>query len=360
MTLKMNLSKREENTMLKYILAGDIGGTKTSLSLFDEASGPSLPLEKETFPSRDYGSLIEIVEAYLSKRNVEIRAASFGVAGPVIGGRVSTTNLPWSLTAASLRPVVNNAPVFLLNDLMAAAQAIPNLKREDLHTINAGLPEPGGSIGLISPGTGLGEAFLTWDGHAYQAHPSEGGHCSFAPTDPDQLGLLDYLLPQFGHVSYERVCSGMGIANLYAYQQEVKKIPVPEKLNEALAAASDPNPVLFRAALHDQVEIAASTLTLFVDILANEASNLALKVMASGGIYLGGGIPPRLRDWLDPDRFMAAFVHKGRFSDWLAAVPIYIIVKPEAALFGAACFAFEQLHDTPSGVGRYPDLVADE
>ncbi|MDW7754502.1 MAG: glucokinase [Brevefilum sp.] len=328
--------------MTAYFLAGDIGGTKTVLSLFEEGSGPNIPLEKETFASRNFRSLSDIVVAYLSKRSVAVRVASFGVAGPVKDGQVETTNLPWSLTESALRPVVNDAPVFLLNDLMAAAQAIPYLTRDDLFTINPGVPDPHGAIGLISPGTGLGEAFLTWDGEGYQAHPSEGGHSSFAPTDENQFELLDFLLPQFGHVSYERVCSGNGIANLYAFMKEVKKIAEPESLNKALKAAPDPNPVLFRAALQDRVEIATYTLELFTDILANEASNLALKVLATGGIYLGGGIPPRLKDWLDPDRFMRAFIYKGRFTDLLAAIPIHIIVRPETALFGAACFAFER------------------
>ena len=329
--------------MSAYILAGDIGGTKTVLSLYEEGSGPNIPLDKEIFASRDFGALSDIVEDYLSKRSVAVRIASFGVAGPVKGGLVETTNLPWSLTESGLRPLVNDAPVFLLNDLMAAAQAIPYLVSEDLVTINPGVPDPHGAIGLISPGTGLGEAFLTWDGEGYQAHPSEGGHSSFAPANDDQMRLLDFLLPQFGHVSYERVCSGLGIANLYAFMKEVKKIIEPKRLGKALAAAQDPNPVLFRAALNEKVEIATNTLELFTDILANEASNLALKVLATGGIYLGGGIPPRLKDWIDTDRIMRSFICKGRFKHVLTAIPIHIIIKPETALFGAACFAFEQL-----------------
>lgn len=329
--------------MAEYILAGDIGGTKTVLSLFEEGSGPNIPLAKETFVSKAYASLSGIVEEYLAKRSVAVRVACFGVAGPVKDGQVATTNLPWSLTEAGLQPVVNHAPVFLLNDLMAAAVAIPRLSGEDLHPINPGVPDPHGAIGLISPGTGLGEAFLTWHGDAYQALPSEGGHCSFAPGDEDQLRLLEFLLPRYGHVSYERVCSGLGIANLYAFLKEGQKIAEPDSLRKALAEAPDPNPVLFRAAMEDRVDIASRTLALFTDILANEASNLALKVLATGGIYLGGGIPPRLKDWLDPDRFMSVFTSKGRFADLLAEIPINIILKPETALFGAACYAFERL-----------------
>jgi glucokinase len=328
-----------------YVLAGDIGGTKTRLSLYDEARGPGYPLEGETFASKDYGSLIEIIEAYLSRKAVKIRMASFGVAGPVMNGQVSTTNLPWSLTEASLQAVVDHAPVYLLNDLMAAAQAIPFLTPDDVHTINPGWPDAQGAIGLIAPGTGLGEAFLTWHGGSYQAHPSEGGHCSFAPADQTQLQLLNFLFPRFGHVSYERVCSGNGIINLFNYWKDAQNVAVPEKLADELAAAPDPNPVLFRAALQDHISIATNTLALFLEILASEAANLALKVMASGGIYLGGGIPPRLIDWIDAEHFMRAFSAKGRFTDWLATTPVHIITKPETALFGAACFAFERMKE---------------
>lgn len=329
--------------MAAYILAGDVGGTKTSLSLYSENDGPGHPQENETFPSRDYGSLVDIVADYLSKRDVDIRLASIGVAGPVQDGQVSTTNLPWSLTEASLRPVVKDAPVYLINDLMAAAQAIPSLTPADLHTLNPGRPDPHGAIGLVSPGTGLGEAFLTWQRQGYQAHASEGGHASFAPANDKQLRLLTYLMPKYGHISFERVCSGMGIPGLYEFFKHHEGLPEPDWLIEELSTATDPNPVIFRAATQGGIEIAVKTLELFVDILANEASNLALKVMATGGIYLGGGIPPRLKEWLDPQRFLDHFTHKGRFAEWLADIPIHIILKPETALFGAACFAFEQL-----------------
>ncbi len=333
--------------MDEFILAGDIGGTKTSLSLYDKNKGPGTPLEKKTFASRDFDSLKSIVETYLSQKSVQICMAIFGVAGPVKDGCVETTNLPWTLTEASLRSAVDDAPVTLINDLTAAAHAIPYLEKTDLRSINQGKPEPQGPLGLVSPGTGLGEAFLTWNGQEYQAHPSEGGHCSFAPTNQNQLELLDFLLPKYGHVSYERVCSGNGITNLYAYMKEIRQIPEPDWLKTQLADADDPNPVLFRAALQDNVKIAVKTLKLFIEILANEASNLTLKVMATGGIYIGGGIPPRLMDLIDLERFMMAFTNKGRFDDWLETVPIHVIVKPETALFGAACFGFEQLHLSP-------------
>jgi len=329
--------------MTEYILAGDIGGTKTRLSLYKENTGPYLPVDEETFSSKAFHSLVEIVEKYLENKKVNIHMASFGIAGPIKSGRVETTNLPWIITEDSLRPVVNDAPVSLLNDLVASATALPHLNQDDIQTISHGVPEPQGAIGLVSPGTGLGEAFLTWEDRGYRAHPSEGGHCSFAPINQNQAQLLNYLMSRYDHISYERVCSGNGISNLYHYIKETNQAPEPEWLRKKLDTAPDPNPIIFRAARFENEPIAQKTLALFIEILANEASNLALKVMATGGVYLGGGIPPRLTGLLEKTKFMAAFTNKGRFADWLGTVPIHIIKKPNAALFGAACFAFETI-----------------
>jgi glucokinase len=329
--------------MKKYILAGDIGGTKTRLSLYAENTGPQSPLLEETYSSKAFGSLEEIIEEYLENKTVNILWASFGIAGPVKNGRVEATNLPWVITEDSLRASMNNAPVSLLNDLFASANALPHLNPEDIHTINTGLPQTEGALGLVSPGTGLGEAFLTWDGEAYQAHPSEGGHCSFAPTNSDQVSLLNYLMPKFGHISFERVCSGNGIPSLYAYIKESNQSIEPEWLRRELETSSDPTPTIFRAAREGNEDIAQKTLALFIEILANEAANLALKVMATGGIYLGGGIPPRLTGLIDPGTFMAAFTNKGRFDELLNTIPVHIITKPNSALFGVACYAFDAI-----------------
>lgn len=333
--------------MREYILAGDIGGTKTRLSLYEENSGPHSPAYEETFSSKAFGSLAEIVENYLENKKVKIRMACFGIAGPVKNGRVETTNLPWIITEDSLRNSINNAPVILLNDLVASATALPYLSEDDIHTINRGKPQSQSAIGLVSPGTGLGEAFLIWEGEGYQAHPSEGGHCSFAPTTDNQVELLNYLMPKYDHVSYERVCSGNGISNLYGFIKETKQGSEPDWLRNELNKVSDPNPTIFRAAREKNEAVAQKTLVLFIEILANEASNLALKVMASGGVYLGGGIPPRLTDLIEPERFMKAFTNKGRFDRWLNTIPVRIIKKPNSALYGAACFAFTKIGKVP-------------
>jgi glucokinase len=331
--------------MREYILAGDIGGTKTRLSLYEANTGPHSPQFDETFASKDFLSLADIVKKYLKNKKVHIQVASFGIAGPVKNGRVETTNLPWVISEDSLKLSVNNAPVFLLNDLQASAIALPHLNQADILTINPGKKQPQGTIGLVSPGTGLGEAFLICNDTGYQAHPSEGGHCSFAPTTINQAGLANFLLPQSGHISYERVCSGIGIVNLYRYIKESKQAHEPKWLKDELEAGSDPNPIIFKAALNKNVEIAEKTLRLFIEILANEAANLALKVMATGGIFLGGGIPPRLIPLIDPNFFMTAFTNKGRFAEWLSVIPIYLVRDPNSALFGAACYAFEKLEE---------------
>lgn len=324
-------------------LAGDIGGTKTVLALFSTETGPFQPVETEIFPSRDFASLDEIVKTYLSTRDQRICGASFGVAGPVKEGRAEATNLPWRIDARRLGALINSAPVSLLNDLSATAHAVPYLTPADVHTIAHGEENPGGILGVIAPGTGLGEAFLTWNGDSYDAHPSEGGHTNFGPATQIEMELLEYLLPKLDHVSYERVCSGKAIPDLYRFLRDVRKAPEPEWLQEALVSAVDPTRVIIQAAIEDKAEICMQTLELFLDILANEAGNLTLKVMATGGIYIGGGIPPRILSKIDSERFKAAFTNKGRFSSLLSKIPVHVIVKPDIALFGAACHGFEQL-----------------
>lgn len=318
------------------LLAGDIGGTKTVLALFSSELGPRYPLHKETFPSRQYASLEAVIRAYLQGKDVTVSHAAFGVAGPVVRDRAEITNLPWILDERHLERAFGFQRVHLLNDLQAVATSIPILADEDLVTLHAGNPEPGGTIGVIAPGTGLGEAFLTWQGARYQAFPSEGGHTDFAADTPLELDLLRHLLDRYDHVSYERVCSGMGIPNLYAFFHETGRFEEPEWLREQVRTAADPTPFIVRAAQQAQAPIATATLDLFVNILAREAGNLALKLLATGGIYFGGGIPPRILDQLQDGRFLEHFLDKGRFRDLLQQIPLKVIMNGEAALVGAA------------------------
>lgn len=321
-------------------LAGDIGGAKTTLALYSAEAGPHAPVAKATFPSADYVSLEAIVAAFLQGKDVAIRCASFGIAGPVVAGRVQATNLPWVIEEQAFSAWLG-APARLLNDLAAIAHAVPNLRAEDLETLNEGRPASQAPLGVIAPGTGLGEAFLLWTGNAYRPFASEGGHADFAPNTPLGAELLAYLRPRPGHVSYEQVCSGRGLPTLYGFLRDSGRYEEPNWLAAELASAPDPTRVIVRAGVEGQAAICGATLELFRDILAAEAGNLALRVLATGGIYLGGGLPPRLLRFLTTAAFNRAFTDKGHFADFLKQVPVHVIRNPEAALFGAACHGLE-------------------
>ncbi|MBO9318558.1 MAG: glucokinase [Chloroflexus sp.] len=322
-------------------LAGDIGGTKTILALFDYNSGPHHPLVEQTFPSAQYSGLEEIIAEFCTRHPVSITGAAFGVAGPVMAGKASITNLHWTIDAVALSDVLQGAPVRLLNDLEAIAQSVPILEPTDIETLAVGSPITGGAIGVIAPGTGLGEAFLTWDGQRYRPHPSEGGHTTFAPRNRIEKDLLDYLHQRYTHVSYERVCSGIGIPNLYAFVRDCLLQQETPEVAEQLAAASDPTPVIVQAGMSTEQMclVCRTTLELFVDILAAEAGNLALKVLATGGVYIGGGLPTRVLPLMKRSRFLQIFRDKGRFSELLSRVPVHVILEPKAGLLGAAAAA---------------------
>jgi len=323
------------------ILAGDIGGTKTILALFSRAAGAHTPVVETTFPSSGYTGLEVIIREFLDENPAPVESACFGVAGPVVAGRASITNLSWVIDAAAVRESMGIGPVHLLNDLESIANAVRILEGDDIATLNVGTPVVGGALGVIAPGTGLGEAFLTWDGAHYRAYPSEGGHASFAPNSADEIELLRYLQAKIGHVSYERICSGLGIPNIYSYVRDrVFGRETPE-VAAALAAVADPTPVIvhFALAAAAPCPLCVATVDLFVSILGSEAGNLALKVLATGGIYIGGGIPPRILPLLRHPRFLSAFREKGRFRELLSAMPVHVILNPQAALLGAASFA---------------------
>ena len=330
------------------LLAGDIGGTKTVLSLFSPDQGPNTTIMQKTFASTVYQSLEAMIRDFLQTAdgNVEIEAACFAVAGPVFSNRAHITNLSWVIDAQNVRSTFGWSSVLLMNDLEAVAYAIPILEPDDIFTLSAGSPVAGGNISVVAPGTGLGEAFLTMNDGQYIAHASEGSHASFAPTNALQLGLLSFLQETMGfdHVSYERVCSGgLGIPNIYRYLIETKFAEEPKWLSEKLSASDDPTPVIMAAALDQETAcpLCQAVLDLFVSILGAEAGNHALKIMATGGIYLGGGIPPRILPELQKPAFLNALRSKGRFQSMLTNFPVNVILNAQAGLIGAAAFGFD-------------------
>ena len=330
------------------LIAGDIGGTKTELAIFSSETGPHFPLAQTKVHSADYPSLQAIVKEFLAKGGKPVDRACFAVNGPVIGGRAKATNLPWLIDEIALAQALNLNPksVHLLNDLEAMARAVPSLRANDLETINPGEPVPGGAIGVIAPGTGLGESFLTWDESRYFAHSSEGGHADFAPTDERQIHLLEYMLKRFGHVSVEHVCSGIGIPHIYGYLRDVERIPEKPEIEKQLASAGDPSVVIINQGLGSEnpSELCESTIDMFVSILAGEAANLALKVLATGGIYLAGGVVTHALAAFQQPAFMQSFKHKGRFAELMARIPIHVVVG-FPALTGAAICGLENLQD---------------
>jgi glucokinase len=343
------------------LLAGDIGGTKTALAIYAPEDGPRSPIVEATFPSAGYESLEDLALEFLSGTHLPVDRASFGVAGPVAGGRSKATNLPWTIEEGRLEERLGLGSAYLLNDLEAVAHATPFLGPNDLRPLQAGEPDPEGALAVIAPGTGLGEAFLTREGPGYRAHPSEGGHADFAPSDEAGIGLLRHLLDRFGHASYERVCSGRGLPNVYDYLKETGPAEEPPWLAERLAAVEDPTPVIVNAALDQEGPnpLCAASLDLFVSVLGSQAGNLALTVLATGGVFLGGGIPPRILPVLESGGFVEAFRNKGRFSGLMERVPVSVILQERVALVGAACYGLETYGEgaifeetPPKGVGR--------
>lgn len=320
------------------LLAGDIGGTKTILAIYPVEGAAHQPVVEAVFASAQYPNLETLAQTFLNQVQLPVERATFGVAGPVVNGRVEGTNLPWIIQERQVADALRLSSVTLLNDLEAIAYAVPILGEDDLYTLNQGERVPHGTKAVVAPGTGLGEAFLTWAGGEYHAHPSEGGHTEFAPRNELQVGLLQYLLRRHDHVSSERVCSGVGIPNLYAYLREAGHADEPVWLTEKLASVADPTPVIVNAALDPEqpVPLCRATLDLFVDILGAIAGNLGLQVMASGGVYIGGGIPPRILPALQDGRLLAAYRSKGRVSYLMDKMPLHVILNPKAGLLGSA------------------------
>jgi glucokinase len=322
------------------ILAGDIGGTKVNLAFFGEGLRLK-PENLDSFPSRDYASLEEIARKFLAERNLKADYACFGIAGPVKKHRVAVTNLPWVITEKDMKEALGLKNVWLINDLEANAHGIYGLLPGDFVTLNKGEEGAIGNAAIISAGTGLGEAGLFWDSNRHLPIASEGGHSDFAPRTDLDVELLQYLRKRFGQPDWESVLSGPGQFHIYEFLRDTQRGVEPAWLATELRSEEPPR-VVTRAALEQKSDLCVQALDLFVDYYGAEAANLALKVLATGGVYIGGGIAPKIISKLTDGRFMKAFIGEGRMKNLLAAMPVRVIMNDKTALIGAARFAAMQ------------------
>jgi glucokinase len=329
----------------EMLLVGDVGATKTSFTLFADLEHDYPILSQATLKSNEFPSFQQMLDQFLALHPAQIEVAAFGVPGPVIDGQVTTTNIPWSIRERDLAATLKTENAWLLNDLEAIASGVPTLSSDDVHTLQVGEPSSNGPRVVIAPGTGLGEAFLTYHSGIYQAHPTEGGHADFAPTSKLQIDLLKFLLETYEHVSYERLCSGIGLPNIYRFLKEGKHMNEPSWLANELRKDQDPTPIIVNAALAEErtCDLCRMTVELFVEILGAECGNLALKFMATGGIYVGGGMVPKMLPGIDTAHFLRSFANKGRFSEFMGRFPIHVIMNPDVGMMGARQFALQKL-----------------
>jgi glucokinase len=316
------------------ILSGDIGGTKTRLAIIAVDSA-RLHIEREqTYASRDYAVFEELLGEFLQGSDIPARAA-FGIAGPVHGRVVHTTNLPWRIDADALQNKFGFDHCTLLNDLEATAMGLPTLREEDLLILHTGASNASGNAAIIAAGTGLGEAGLFWDGQRYQPFATEGGHASFSPGNDMEIALLRYLQQRHEHVSWERIVSGPGLINLHEFLCQYRGVPLPDWLQHEMQQG-DAAAAIANAALNERDDLCVETLDWFVRLYGAEAGNLALKVMSRGGLYVAGGIAPKILPRLQNEIFLNAFFNKGRMRPLLEAMPVKVIINDRAALYGAA------------------------
>lgn len=322
---------------MKRILAGDIGGTKTRLGLFEWEQGHLQSIFEKAYSSKAYPGLETILADFMKELN-GINSACLGVAAPVIGKKVKLTNLPWVMDIQKLKKEFSLPKLEIINDLVANAYGTIYLKKKDLRVVNPG-KRMVGNAALLSAGTGLGEAILYWDGECYHPSPSEGGHADFGPRNELEIELLRYLIERFGHVSYERILSGSGLFHIYQFLRDEKKLfSEPSWLSKRMRE-KDPAVVISEEARTKGNKLCQITLEIFVTIYGAAAGNLALHSMAVGGVYLGGGIAPKILWKLREGAFMKAFKDKGRYSDFVARIPVKVIMNERTALLGAAWFA---------------------
>ncbi len=322
------------------ILAGDIGGTNTRLALFERVEDGFRTDREEKFSSSAYQNLPEMVRVFLEDKTSEVERACFGVAGPVQGKTAKITNLSWSAETEKVVELLKHDRVWLINDLEANAYGLNELNEPDFVVLNEGAANPEGIRAIISAGTGIGEAGIYAKDGELRPFPTEGGHVDFAPRNELEIELLRYLLTKFERVSLERVVSGTGFRNIYEFLRDTKRAAEPAWLAEEIKSASDASAVISQNALAGRAAICEQTLDIFVSLYGAEIGNFALKVLATGGIYIGGGIAPKILPKLREKSFLEAVLSKGRMRELLELMPLRVVLNDQAALLGAAHHAF--------------------
>ena len=323
----------------KFVLAGDIGGTQTRVGLFQWGKHRPVLKIMETFPSKNSSSLEDIIDQFMSTHRAPITHACFGIAGPVMNGHSNTTNLPWKISEDRIKNRFDWRHVYLINDLTATAIAVSFLNSREVLSLNRARRRDEQNIGLIAPGTGLGQALLVMKDRAYIPVASEGGHVDFAPNHKLEALLWKHLHDRFGHVSLERVISGPGLYNIYTWLTSSGRYREPPWFAQKIKN-QDPAKIISEAAIKGKDPLCVEALNMFVSILGAAAGNLALTGMTTGGIYLGGGIPPKILPFLKKAHFIKAFQNKGRFRELLKNISVKVIINDRAALMGAAWYAF--------------------
>lgn len=322
-----------KKTMTQYALAGDIGGTKTILGLFSFNGSKIKFLKVERFLNARHSSIEEVAGMFLKDVDLNIASACFGVASPVHEGACTLTNMDWRIDAGKIKKRFKIKKAALINDLVATGYGIRFLVKKDLHVLNKGVKRRGNAV-IISAGTGLGEAILFWNGSGHIPLDSEGGHADFAPRTDIEIELLNFLRTRFKHVSYERALSGHGLENIYRFLLERSRKPMTRAMS-GMFVALGPAPAISKGALVGKDKLCAEALRLFVSIYGAEAGNLALKAMAAGGVYIGGGIAPGILNAMKGGEFLDSFKDKGRFSEFMSHIPVHVILNDRAALYGA-------------------------
>lgn len=319
-------------------LAGDIGGTKTHLALYKEQSGTPVSIKEHKFPSKNYLDLSSIVKEFLKGENIKVERACFGIAGPVKQGKSKATNLPWLVDTEILSKELQIEKVGLINDLEANAYGLKALKDEEFYVLNAGVPDLEQNQAMISAGTGLGEAGIYFDGKEHHPFGSEGGHSDFGPRGILQEELFEYLSKKFEHVSYERILSGPGLYNVYQFLIDTGKETEKALILKEIKEGDSPR-LISEFGVQGKSPACSRTLEIFSSVYGAEAGNVALKMLALGGIFIGGGIAPKILDVLKKGEFMKAFMSKGRFCDLLSAIPVKVVLNEKTALLGSMHYA---------------------